>query len=425
MRIVVIGVACLACGSCGLRVQRLRMHTHDDYSGPEDYMRPSTHVEALLKFFLAPNATTAFTAAFPGRSLPTVKPRSRHLASSIGRSHSEASMREEKDAVITELDEEVFHSAKFWADVDDNIPQWRQAPELTRFREFCENLRTRPTKGPGREINLPNGQQLLTQYIYPGLDGPPERQEYPENDFEELKQLRERLEREVAPAARRELGRLLEELPLESDDYYQVIGEDVKPPSWEKSAWYGWQYLPLRKARRFMPQTALALYKAMGDSGPAHRFVGIARQKADCYGNVHSDGRNYMLSTLTPIVVPPGCGINVNELELPITQDGPSIILDNTFLHQVYNEADEDRFCLVAECWHPLLTPVERDALATLFALRERFIVLQLGMTPWSFDDDDVSTAVRSGAASDLAFWKDTIRYMSEHHDGMASVGAA
>lgn len=417
MQAVVSRLACLVCASSGFRVQKSSRVL-------EEQLRPNIHVKVLAKLSLALNATSAFAAPPPGGRLLNGQSSSWDLGSFVSRSRSEVRLDEQEDTPITELDDEVFHSARFWEDVDNNIPQWRRAPELARFREFCNNLRTRPTEGPGREVNLPNGQQLLTQYIYPGLDGPPARQEYPENDFDELQRLRKRLEQEVAPVARRELALLLEELPLASDDYYQVIGADVKPDSWYKAAWYGWQYLPLRKARRFMPQTALALCRAMGDSGPAHRFVGIARQKACCDGEVHSDGRNYMLSTLTPIIAPPGNAIIVNELELPITTNGPAIILDNTFMHQVYNEANEDRFCLVAECWHPLLTPVERDALATLFALRERFIVLQLGMTPWAFDDDDISVAIGSGAASGLAFWKDTIRYMSEHHDDMVLASA-
>jgi len=59
----------------------------------------------------------------------------------------------------------------------------------------------------------------------------------------------------------------------------------------------------------------------MGKLGPAHRFVGVARQKADCTGVVHSDGRNYMLSTLTPLRAPAGCGIVVDGIESAIEEE--------------------------------------------------------------------------------------------------------
>ena len=39
-----------------------------------------------------------------------------------------------------------------------------------------------------------------------------------------------------------------------------------------------------------------------------HRFCGVARQKANTTGSVHSDRRNYMLSTLTGLVVPQSGG---------------------------------------------------------------------------------------------------------------------
>ena len=68
------------------------------------------------------------------------------------------------------------------------------------------------------------------------------------------------------------------------------------------------------------------LDKVVPDSlGPAHRFVGLARQKANCKGLVHSDGRNYMLSTLTPLAAPADkCGIVVGGLEAELKTGGLS-----------------------------------------------------------------------------------------------------
>ena len=124
----------------------------------------------------------------------------------------------------------------------------------------------------------------------------------------------------------------------------------------------------------------------------AHRFVGVARQRGSSRGTLHSDHRNYMLSTLTPLVVPGPCGVlgrsrasgglGYHQEERRL-QPGETVILDNSFPHQVYNDAEADRFVLMCEVWHPALTPAEREALVTLFALKDRFTLLELKQRPW------------------------------------------
>jgi len=113
-----------------------------------------------------------------------------------------------------------------------------------------------------------------------------------------------------------------------------------------------------------------------------------------------------MLSTLTPVVAPPGCGIVVDGEEKTIATGGDAIVLDNTFPHHVYNDAATDRFCLMAECWHPALESAERDALATLFAVKDRFTVRKLKMAPWGYAEDDLAAAMKSGAIDDLDYFR-------------------
>ena len=62
--------------------------------------------------------------------------------------------------------------------------------------------------------------------------------------------------------------------------------------------------------------------------------------------------------------------------------------------------------CLMSECWHPALSGTERDALATLFAVKDRFTVQELGMAPWGYGEEDLAAAMKSGAVNDLDFWK-------------------
>jgi hypothetical protein len=113
-----------------------------------------------------------------------------------------------------------------------------------------------------------------------------------------------------------------------------------------------------------------------------------------------------MLSTLTPVLCPEGCGIVVDGTDAVI-QDEP-VILDNTFLHHVYNRhSDIDRFVLMSECWHPALTLQDREAIAKLFAVKDRFTVLELELAPWGYDDDSLEFAISTGAVRGLDFWKD------------------
>ena len=347
-------------------------------------------------------STSTPPAASAGSTARVLADVQAHLAETGG--HAQQGVYQQQYSAGVELDQAAFRSGRFWADVTAEIPRWRTDPKLKRFRQFCEHLAERE---PGVDVFLENGQQILSQYEYPGLDGP--RSPYPAADFAELAELKARLERDVAPVARAELAALLDHKPVVSDDA-ETAPEDGD--SWQRAAWYGWQFMSLRGAKRFMPGTAAALRAAAGGSkksGPAHRFVGLARQKANCRGLEHSDGRNYMLSTLVPLRAPAGqCGIVVGGETAPIEPGGDAVVLDNTFVHHVYNnDPRDDRFVLMCEVWHPSLSSAERDALATLFAVKDRFTVLELELAPWGYDDDDLGAALQSGAVRDLDFWKE------------------
>ena len=309
------------------------------------------------------------------------------------------------------MDQDAFTSDEFWSLVDAHIPGWRKEKKYKRFAKFCENLMT---KKPGVDLLLPSGQSLLEQYMYPGLDEggalsvsskTPPRAPYPEEDFSELRRLKIALETKVAPVAMAELDLLLDAAPTISDDAEAADEGDT----WHRAAWYGWQFLSLRGASKMMPKTTKALVGAFSPKGlgPAHRFVGVARQKANCRGMLHSDGRNYMISTLTPLKALPGkCGITVNGIDRELATGGEAVILDNTFMHEVWNDSNEDRFCLISECWHPALTVHEREALATLFAVKDRFTVSVLKLAPWGYSDEALGAALQNGAVNELAFWR-------------------
>ena len=394
-----------------------------------------------------------YAVALTPRLRPRQPPRGATRLASTPTTDAEKAYFEKQDTVY-DVDEGAWKNDAFWAQVDAELPGWRTDAALERFRGFCENLRTKPPgAGPaprpsvggrvggerrrrraparespdaaaraGEDLFMDNRQQLLSQYVYPGLgedaasgESVP-RAAYPHDAYPELAELRAKLSTEVAAAARAEFDSVLNARPLADDEdgfdadagEWDPLGlnEEEEDETWQKAAWFGWQFLSLRGAKTTAPKTTAALVEAMGDLGPAHRFVGFTRQKADSRGTVHSDGRNYMLSTLTPVDAPEGCGIFVDDEEETIATGGDAVILDNTYPHYIYNTADRDRICLMSECWHPALAAAERDALATLFAVKDRFTVLDLGMAPWGYGEDDLAKALKSGAVNDLDYWR-------------------
>ena len=234
-------------------------------------------------------------------------------------------------------DQAAYTSDAFWELVSSGIPGLESDPALERFRGFVHNLRHAT---PGKVVTRENGQELLAQYVFPGIDD--ERTPFPEPGV-----LEESLAA-LAPVAREELVELLRRTPLTADDGPRYEGEEDE--GWNRAAWYGWQFMSLRDAKSSMPRTI----RALADSVPlAHRFIGVARQRCHCRGTLHSDQRNYLLSTLVGLRVPTDgrCGLVVPEDvtgggDVAFEEDGV-IVLDNTFPHYVYNDSSEDRFVLM------------------------------------------------------------------------------
>ena len=193
------------------------------------------------------------------------------------------------------VDQACYESKIFWKQVAEAVPGFHDAPELERYRGWVANL---ITKDPGECTTLETGQELLTQYIFPGLQDPETVERTP---FPALTDVEDALRR-LAPTAQAELAALLRARPLIDDDA-PLDDDEAAAEVWNRAAWYGWQFLALRDAKPWMPRTIRALEASVP---VAHRFIGIARQRAGCRGTLHSDRRNYLLSTLTGLDVPEG-----------------------------------------------------------------------------------------------------------------------
>ena len=295
------------------------------------------------------------------------------------------------------VDQAAYDSADFWKEVAAAVPGFHDAPELARYRGWLANLITKPA----RELStLETGQEVLTQYVFPGLQAPA----VDRTPFPDLPDLEAALQK-VAPTAQEELSALLQARPLISDDAPAAADDGEDGEVWNRCAWYGWQFMSLRDAKAWMPRTIRALEASVP---LAHRFIGVARQRADCKGTLHSDRRNFLLSTLTGLDVPEEqCAVVVPGAGERTLRDGEVVILDNTFKHYVYNQhPTRDRFVLMVEVWHPALTPEERNALSTTFAVKDRFTLTQLRQCPWGFSDDELSRAIESKQFRELEFWQ-------------------
>ena len=74
---------------------------------------------------------------------------------------------------------------------------------------------------------------------------------------------------------------------------------------------------------------------------------------------------NYKLVMHLPLIVPPGCSIRVGN-EIRSWTEGECLILDDSFQHEAWNKSGSDRVVLIAEIWHPDVTPAEREGIAAL-----------------------------------------------------------
>jgi hypothetical protein len=124
------------------------------------------------------------------------------------------------------VDQAAYESAEFWKLVAAEIPGFHDAPELARYRGWVANL---ITKAPGECRTLDTGQEVLTQYVFPGLQE--EREPFPR-----LAEVEEALQ-DIAPIAQAELSALLAATPLNDDDAPAARADEKQTNPWNRAAW--------------------------------------------------------------------------------------------------------------------------------------------------------------------------------------------
>ncbi|HEX8822101.1 MAG TPA: aspartyl/asparaginyl beta-hydroxylase domain-containing protein [Archangium sp.] len=97
---------------------------------------------------------------------------------------------------------------------------------------------------------------------------------------------------------------------------------------------------------------------------------------------LHHDTMNLKLTCHLPLIVPPDCAIRVDD-EVREWVEGESLFFDDTFSHEVWNNSDKPRVCLLVDIWHPGLTALERQVISELGRVMAQF--MDRGYTaPWS-----------------------------------------
>jgi aspartate beta-hydroxylase len=122
------------------------------------------------------------------------------------------------------------------------------------------------------------------------------------------------------------------------------------------------------------PQTAVALeglplVNCAGHSPEA--FFSILR--AGTHLPAHFGQANYKLTAHLPLIIPPKCGIKVGD-ETRNWVPGQCLVFNDTFLHEAWNDSQQDRAVLIFEVWNPHVEQAEIAAIQLLYQRLHRWL---------------------------------------------------
>ena len=82
--------------------------------------------------------------------------------------------------------------------------------------------------------------------------------------------------------------------------------------------------------------------------------------------NPHHGVSNVRLVMHLPLVVPPGCALNLIDHGEHRWTEGQLVMFDDTYLHEAWNRSSQTRIVLLMDCWSPHLMGIERSAVKRL-----------------------------------------------------------
>ena len=107
--------------------------------------------------------------------------------------------------------------------------------------------------------------------------------------------------------------------------------------------------------------------QAVRESGCPTAEVFFARQPGGTGIKPHTDNTNYLMTSHLALRAPEGpCWIRVGS-EKREWETGKMLVMDTSFIHETWNETEEERFVLLMRHYHPETTPEERVALQFIF----------------------------------------------------------
>ena len=217
----------------------------------------------------------------------------------------------------------------------------------------------------------PRVQQQPSDYFYPGL---PPIEFWPRESFPWLAELEA-----ATPAIQSELAAVLtaqqgftpyvdyaEGIPL---DQWAALNHSL---DWSAFHFYhhGQRY-PDNCTR--CPQTMQALSRlpqpAVEGRMPAAMFSVL---KPHTRIPPHTGVANVRLVVHLPLIVPLGCGYRVGN----VTREwkvGEAFVFDDTIEHEAWNDSDQTRVILIADIWHPHLSPHERELIGKAMIEMDHF----------------------------------------------------
>jgi aspartate beta-hydroxylase len=190
---------------------------------------------------------------------------------------------------------------------------------------------------------------------------------------------------ETTPLIRAELDRVLAEQQLFKADsnFQQMMGT-------------GWTAFRLQRMGEWSDENmakfpiTTKVIKSL-DIPLAVRGVMFARQEPGSGVQAHSDGRNFILTCHLGVKIPVvakndrndsdgsgACWIKVGAERRAWVND-KAMVFDTSFTHETGNDADEDRFVLIIDFWHPELSQDERSALEFIYDARNKFDSNRIG----------------------------------------------
>ena len=113
--------------------------------------------------------------------------------------------------------------------------------------------------------------------------------------------------------------------------------------------------LPLPQAEGWMPETFFSVL------GPGERII------------PHFGQMNGRLTIHLGLIIPPDCGIRVDD-ETRGWAEGKVLAFDDSFVHEAWNDSEQERAVYIFEAWHPDMKPAEIDGVQHFLETRAHWL---------------------------------------------------